>query len=190
MSLLHIPISYRRRKRKRKTCFCIYHWCVVVIFSVSLKRKKVQVQFYVHVNAKLFIHAFMHLILVQVWLFLVLKKRVSQYFFCNSCGMLILVRIIPVKINRSLTGIIRTCIFIIIRENSKKGLLLRVLLSEPQLGLTRNNEAKINWNKMDAKIKHIITKAMVQTSTRQNVWFFRSFSGIQMNRFCVGKSLA
>ena len=53
----------------------------------------------------------------------------------------------------------------IIIENSKKGLLLRVLLSEPQLSLIKNNEAKINWNKMEAKMKQIGTKTMVQTSS-------------------------
>ena len=32
----------------------------------------------------------------------------------------------------------------IILENSKKGLLLRVLLSEPQIGVTKKNETEIN----------------------------------------------
>ena len=33
--------------------------------------------------------------------------RVDE-FFCNSCGTLMLVKIIPVKVDQSLTGIIRT----------------------------------------------------------------------------------
>ena len=36
-------------------------------------------------------------------------------FFFNSCGTLIWVRIIPVKVDRSLTGIIRTYVIILVR---------------------------------------------------------------------------
>ena len=56
VSVLPIPISYRRRKGKRNTSFCIhYHLrCIYTLlvcgggefFSVSLKQKKVQVQFF------------------------------------------------------------------------------------------------------------------------------------------------
>ena len=35
-----------------------------------------------------------------------------EIFFCSSCGTLIWVRIIPVKVDQSLTGIIRTFIII------------------------------------------------------------------------------
>ena len=74
-------------------------------------------------------------------------------------------------------------------ENSKRELLLRVLLSEAQLGLAKKNEAKIHWNKMEAKIKHIGMKIMVQTFFVEMCDFFWSFSGIQMKRFCIRRSL-
>ena len=42
---------------------------------------------------------------------------------------------------------------------------------------------------MEAKIKHIGTKIMVQTSSVKMCDFFYLFSGLQTNRLCVGKSL-
>ena len=66
-------------------------------------------QFYVHINGKLFLHAFMQLCLVRLWLLCGGEKTgESKSFFYNSCGTLIWVRIITVKVDRSLIGIIRT----------------------------------------------------------------------------------
>ena len=65
-------------------------------------------QFYVHMNGKLFIHAFMQLCLIRLWLLCggQTNGRVKKFFY-SSCGTLLWVRIIPVKVDRSLTGIIR-----------------------------------------------------------------------------------
>ena len=97
----------------------------LVFFQPRLK-VEVQVnfspQFYVHINAKVFIHPSMHLCLVRLWLY-VEKKQVSQILFYTSCGTLIRVRIIPVKLDRILTGIIRTYIIIYIVYCSTKPLV-------------------------------------------------------------------
>ena len=75
--------------------------------------------------------------------------------------------------NTRFTDILQAIIF----ENSKKGLLLCVLLSEPQLGLTKKNGAKINWNKIEAKIKQIGIEIMLQTSSVKMFDFFPIFFG-------------
>ena len=80
-------------------------------------------QFYVHINAKVFIHAFMHLCLEFDYGSYVEEKQVSQILFYTSCGTLIRVRIIPVKLDRILTGIIRTYIITYILYCSTKPLV-------------------------------------------------------------------
>ena len=45
------------------------------------------------------------------------KKRLSQFLKNNSCGLLILVMIIPVKVDWILTGIIRTYKIILVLES-------------------------------------------------------------------------
>ena len=51
------------------------------------------------------------------------KNGKVKKFFYNSCGTLICVRIIPVKVDRSLIGIIRTYIIIYILYCSTKPLV-------------------------------------------------------------------
>ena len=57
----------------------------------------------------------MHLYLIRLWL-LCGERTGETIFLYNSCGMLILVRVIPVKVGRSLTGIILTYIIIGVDE--------------------------------------------------------------------------
>ena len=80
-------------------------------------------QFYVHINAKLFIHAFMHLCLVRLWLLCGGEKTGELNTFYNSSGTSIWVRIMPVKLHWSLTGIIRTYTIIYILYCSTKPLV-------------------------------------------------------------------
>ena len=54
----------------------------------------------------------MHLCLVRLCLLCGGEKTGMLYFFYNSCGTLIWVRIIPVKVESGLTGIIRTYVII------------------------------------------------------------------------------
>ena len=95
-------------------------------FSHSRFNVEVQVnfspQFYVHINAKLLIHAFMHLGLVRIWLSCGGEKTVESNTLFNSCTS-IWVRIKPVKIHCSLTGIIHTYITIYILYCSTKPLV-------------------------------------------------------------------
>ena len=78
-------------------------WCMVVMmFSVLLKRKKCRCnfssQFCVHIDVELFMHAFMHLCLVQLWILGGGEKTGESIIFCIHCGSLIWVRTIPVKV--------------------------------------------------------------------------------------------
>ena len=68
-------------------------------------------QFHIHINVKVFVHVFMQPCLVRVLFFMWWRKNGWGNFFNNSRGMLMWVRIIPVKVDQSLTGIIRTYIF-------------------------------------------------------------------------------
>ena len=79
-------------------------------------------QFYVHINAKLFIHAFIHLSLVPLWLLCGGEKTGESNTFYNSCTS-IWVRIRPVKLHWSLTRIIRTYTIIYILYCSTKPLV-------------------------------------------------------------------
>ena len=70
-------------------------------------------QFYVDINVELNVHAFMSPCLVRLWFFRWWKLTgKSDVFFYISCCMLIWVRIIPVKVDQSLTGIIRSYVSI------------------------------------------------------------------------------
>ena len=63
-----------------------------------------------------------------------------------------------------------------------------MLLSKPQLGLIKKwSKNKLKWNGRQNQTYWM--KIRVQTSSVkiQNVWLFHFFSGIQMNRFFVGK---
>ena len=95
-----------------------------LVFFQSRLNGKVQVyfspQFYVHIKAKLFMQAFMHLCLVRLGLSCREEKRLSQKVFNNSCGTLIWVGIIAVKVDRSLILIIRTYITVYILYCSTK----------------------------------------------------------------------
>ena len=57
------------------------------------------------------IHASAHLCLVRLKLLCGKQKTGESNFFYNSCGTLLWVRIIPLKVNRSFTGIF--CAYII-----------------------------------------------------------------------------
>ena len=96
--------------------YIIYCSTKPFVFFQSRSNVKVQVyfcpQFYVNVNAELFIHAFMHLCLIRLCLLCGGEKTWVNYFFSNSCGTLIWVRIKPVKVDRSFTGILRTYVII------------------------------------------------------------------------------
>ena len=71
----------------------------------------------------------------------------------------------------------------------KKRLHLCVFSTKPQLSLTKNNEAKTNWHKMEAQIKHIGMKLMVQTSSVKMCYFFDLFRVYNWYDFALGKSL-
>ena len=79
-------------------------------------------QFYVHINAKVFIHAFIHLSLVPLWLLCGGEKTGESNTFYNSCTS-IWVRIRPVKLHWSLTHIIRIHTNIYILYCSRKPLV-------------------------------------------------------------------
>ena len=79
-------------------------------------------QFYVHINGK-FLHAFMQLCLVRLWLLCGGEKTDESNNFYNSAGTSIWVRIMPVKLHWSLTSIIRTYTIIYILYCSTKPLV-------------------------------------------------------------------
>ena len=79
-------------------------------------------QFYVHINGK-FLHAFMQLCLVRLWLLCGGEKTDESNNFYKSAGTSIWVRIMPVKLHWSLTSIIRTYTIIYILYCSTKPLV-------------------------------------------------------------------
>ena len=119
--------SLTRKIRTYTIIYILYCSTKPLIFFQPRLNVEVQVnfspQFYVHINAKVFIHAFMHLCLEFDYGSYVEEKQVSQILFYTSCGTLIRVRIIPVKLDRILTGIIRTYIITYILYCSTKPLV-------------------------------------------------------------------
>ena len=78
-------------------------------------------QFEVHVIVKFFDTCLDAFMLSSTMAFMWWRRNGRvKYFFSNSCGTLIWVRIIPVKVDRSLTGIIRTYILIFVETEIEK----------------------------------------------------------------------
>ena len=97
-----------------------------LVFFHSRLNVEVQVnsspQFYVHIKGKLFLHAFMQLCLVRLWLLSDGEKTGESNTFYNSCTS-IWVRVMPVKLHWSLIGIISTYTIIYILHCSIKPLI-------------------------------------------------------------------
>ena len=123
--------SLTRITRTYTNIYILYCSTKPLFFFQSRLNVEVQVnfspQFYVHINAKLLIYAFMHLCLVRLCFLCGGEKTVESNTLINSCTS-IWVRIKPVKLDRSLIGIIHTYITIYILYCSTKPLVFLILV--------------------------------------------------------------
>ena len=96
----------------------------MILFPVSLKRKNARESSFYHCFTILrsrkcgIIYTGFHTFMLSanmIFMWWIITGELN--FFYNSCGTMIWVRIIPVKVDRSLTGIIRTHIIIIVHTN-------------------------------------------------------------------------
>ena len=115
MSFYKYDSTSGRRNRKRKTLLCIHHFLFYNNVGF-LTLVKVQVYFLSSIlrsrKCELLYTRFQASVLSSSMFFVWWRKTSESNVFQSSCGTLIGVRIIPVKVDRSLTGIIRTYIII------------------------------------------------------------------------------